>query len=655
MIAMLYDRSMEFGVSRIMGRIYQFLSRKSVLTRFGAILACFVVVAVLMSGTHVYADQPYNSGNYGDCAYSKGCDPTVPPTTVVPVPPSTQNPQAGRAFSVNIINTQVFNGKNYDVVATPNFPADQINSVEFYVGDQLVGMVTEPDNGAYVISWQLPKDGDYTVKVLMHLKDGSTITKEFSVIVSQKSESTGTAQDSGQSPNGDSTGSSSFLFGIFSPINTFLQNIVQVTPKAVAYALPYMFFVLLGILLIVLVYQTRNQLHYIGVLLKLLERDKQLADEKANFIMLASHYIRTPLTILAGTIDLALMDHADDPLLQQSKISVNELHVKAEQILNDVQQNKDLLNIKKPDIGRMRTRLYRSWSLILPIVLSATLVIGINVLYISARRINLVIPSIIMQIVIFVVLSGILVVLLQRHQQRRDEYRRVKQQRDYEEALDKARNEFIRLSAEELTPRVRGVKANFEESTILQTSPQINDAITQLEGLIYRFVLVTELEHGKIAKSLSEFDIMPTTKQVMDEFDTTISVKKLQVLERLSGLQLHQSRALLQYVVRMLMDNAIKFSPQDGKVLVATAPHGRQKASIIIRNSGQPIEKEKLERLFQPFSRNQSAQVFNEGGVGLSLYLARLIMRYLGGDVDLESDAVKTTTAKVTLPRSIKT
>lgn len=652
---MLYYGGMKVSVSGIGAVIQGFLQKKQRLGPFLAILTGFVLAAVVVTTSQAYADQPYNSGTYGDCAYSQGCDPP-PPTTVVPVPPSHENPQSGRAFSVNITEGQKFKGDSYDVVVTPNFSVDQIESVELYVNGQLVGTSNSADNGVFVVPWQLPKKGSYTVRVVIHLRDGGTIEKTFAVHVSGEADTTtkpGTS-NSATNPLVQSVEGQSFLRRLFHPVATLLQKIANATPRPLAYAMPYVVLVLLGALLLTLLYQTRNQLLYIAALLKLLERDKQLADEKANFIMLASHYIRTPLTVLSGTIDLALMDHSDDSLLAESKTAVDTLHARAEQILNDVEHDKDLQNITAPDIGLARSRLYHSFSLLSPIVLSALLIVAMNALYLSARRIELVVPNIVAQLLLFVVLSVFLYSLIKRRAQQKEQRQRLEQQRDYEEALDHARNQFIDRSAQELTPLVNQLKTSFAASADLHESPPITTALGQLEVLLYRFVLVTELERGKIRRSLSAFDFASVASNTLAEFHDIITAKKLQVREQFSGLELQQSQLLLQYVLRIVLDNAVKFSPETGRVTVSTAAQGRKGAAFTVRNPGQVIDPAALERLFRPFSRNGSAEVFNEGGAGLSLYLARLIMRYLGGDVELTAETAKATTARVSLPRIIE-
>lgn len=610
--------------------------------REGRILAAVAITfaTLLLIMPQAFAAQPYNSGAYGECTYSLGCDPAInPPPTIVEVRPSPQNPKTGRAFSVNLHDGQQFKGSSYDVVVTPNFAVDQIKSVELYLNGKLVASSSSPQNSLFVLNWIIPKAGSYDLRVVINLEDGSVSARKFAVgVTSEKDLSPANVR-----PN-------SWLSD--SNTGSWLHNLANSTPRPLAYAMPYIFFMLMAFLLLVLLYQTRNQLVHIKALLALLERDKQLADEKANFIMLSSHYVRTPLTILAGAIELAMSSSPNDPSLLSSKQLVEGLHRQAEDILSQIQSNKDLIDIKQPDIANIRAKLYRSWALILPILLSALLVVGSNWLFISAHRINLVIPSLLLQFVLFLVLALFLASMLQRRHQQHDESLRLGRQRDYEEVLDKTRNQFIKLSADNLAPKVSQVKASFEQSNVLKTSPQIISAIGQLESLINRFVLVTQLERGKIDSSLSKFDIRPTLQQTISEFEPSIDAKKLKLYKKLTGLQLHQAKGLLQYVTGTLLDNAVKFSPDNGRVLVASAARGRKGAIVTIRNQGPPIDPAILDRLFQPFSRSQSAEIANQSGAGLSLYLSRLIMRYLGGDVGLESDAIKTITAKLTFPRN---
>lgn len=196
------------------------------------------------------------------------------------------------------------------------------------------------------------------------------------------------------------------------------------------------------------------------------------------------------------------------------------------------------------------------------------------------------------------------------------------------------------------------VKNSFEQSPSLQTNPEINHAINQLESLVSRFILVTQLERGKIETSLNNFDVADITNEVTAELQAAADSKQLKIDKQLKPIKVTQSQDLLKYVVRILYDNAVKFTPAEGKISVESAKQGKQKVSITFKNSGQAIEKSKLEHLFKPFSRAKSAEVFNEGGAGLSLYLARLIMRYLNGDVELSSDSAKTTTAKIYLAQN---
>jgi signal transduction histidine kinase len=56
-----------------------------------------------------------------------------------------------------------------------------------------------------------------------------------------------------------------------------------------------------------------------------------------------------------------------------------------------------------------------------------------------------------------------------------------------------------------------------------------------------------------------------------------------------------------------------------------------------VADNGQGIPTDKLNSLFQPFSKAEGAEVFTHEGMGFSLYLNKLIMMYLGGTIGIES------------------
>lgn len=613
----------------------------------------FTIIASLFAifSTQVQAQQAYGDGRYGECAYAQGCEtPTVPPSTIVPVPPSPENPQAGRAFSANIVDGQVFREATYGIYVTPNFPSEQIDRVVLLQDGVVVGEAREITGESYHIDWDVPEEGSYAISILVYLKDGEVIRRDFTV------STVGASEEGGETgpmltediPGGDIAAGGSWLSGAVNAVKTFFEKVIAATPTAVAYGIPYLFLSILAGIAGLLLLQTRNQFAHIVALLRLLEKDKLLAEEKTTFIMLVSHHLRTPLTILRNSLDLYASENSADTNVKVAQEGVAALQQKSEAILKSIAENKHLRDIKMPNIVQIRQKLYYSWQVIVPALLSVVVIVILNVMYLTAEKTRLIVPNLLLQAVILaaVIVAGY--ALFRRYQQRQKEVMHTARQREYEEALDKARNKFILRVVKEITPILVTTKEACEKLTAKEEVSGIKEAFMRLDTMISRFVLAAELERGKIAASASLFDIEPVAEKVVSAAESQQLAKNLTVKTRLQPTMVETNEFLLRYVLTALYDNAIRYA-DEGTAIKADLSDDAQYRTFVIENQGKGIPEDKLALLFKPFSTSEGVEVFNNTSMGLNLYLSRLIMRYLNGDIRLQSKPGETTTAIVTI------
>jgi signal transduction histidine kinase len=107
---------------------------------------------------------------------------------------------------------------------------------------------------------------------------------------------------------------------------------------------------------------------------------------------------------------------------------------------------------------------------------------------------------------------------------------------------------------------------------------------------------------------------------------------------------------VLKTVLRNLLDNAAKYGGADQPVRVTVARQGDW-AAIEVRDQGIGLAAEEREKIFEKFYRVGEEMVRQTEGTGLGLYLARELIRQLGGDITAESPGVgKGTSFRVTLP-----
>jgi two-component system phosphate regulon sensor histidine kinase PhoR len=107
----------------------------------------------------------------------------------------------------------------------------------------------------------------------------------------------------------------------------------------------------------------------------------------------------------------------------------------------------------------------------------------------------------------------------------------------------------------------------------------------------------------------------------------------------------------LRQVLINLVDNAIKYTPAGGRVVVRTAPvDGGQTTEIAIVDSGIGIPVQDLPRLTERFFRVDKARSRALGGTGLGLAIVKHIVQAHGGRLDITSAVGQGTTVRVALP-----
>ena len=94
----------------------------------------------------------------------------------------------------------------------------------------------------------------------------------------------------------------------------------------------------------------------------------------------------------------------------------------------------------------------------------------------------------------------------------------------------------------------------------------------------------------------------------------------------------------LEQVLSNLIGNALKFTPQGGKVSIATRNEASGKLVVEVSDTGIGIPAEALSRIFSPFEQGDSSIHQRFGGLGLGLSIARTLMKAHGGTLEVESE-----------------
>jgi signal transduction histidine kinase len=109
---------------------------------------------------------------------------------------------------------------------------------------------------------------------------------------------------------------------------------------------------------------------------------------------------------------------------------------------------------------------------------------------------------------------------------------------------------------------------------------------------------------------------------------------------------------LISQVVLNLLSNAIKFTPEAGRVSIALHADSREGILIEVSDTGIGIAAENIDRVMRPFEQVESSFARVHDGTGLGLPLSLKLTQLHGGELTLESELGRGTTARVHLPAS---
>lgn len=122
------------------------------------------------------------------------------------------------------------------------------------------------------------------------------------------------------------------------------------------------------------------------------------------------------------------------------------------------------------------------------------------------------------------------------------------------------------------------------------------------------------------------------------------------LLTPLEHTTIEADRGMVKQVLRILCDNAMKYTPKGGTITmgVQSYPGG---CTLILSDTGPGISREELPKVFDRFYRSDSARKAESGGHGLGLSIARIIVVAHGGKIRVRSKVGEGTTFAVVLPQ----
>jgi signal transduction histidine kinase len=172
----------------------------------------------------------------------------------------------------------------------------------------------------------------------------------------------------------------------------------------------------------------------------------------------------------------------------------------------------------------------------------------------------------------------------------------------------------------------------------------------RLLALVNDLLFAARLQAGKLQLDRERLDVAGIVRQSVLEARPRAEAKAITLsLEEETVPPAAADRGRMFQLLDNLISNAIKFTPEDGRVDVRVGPHDGG-IRIEVADSGIGIPESERARLFDRFFRASTAVQRQIPGTGLGLYIARAIVEAHGGAIDVRSDEGSGTTFCVDLP-----
>ena len=200
---------------------------------------------------------------------------------------------------------------------------------------------------------------------------------------------------------------------------------------------------------------------------------------------------------------------------------------------------------------------------------------------------------------------------------------------------------FVSDASHELKTPLAVISANAEvlEQEIGENEylGYIRSEVRRTDTLVRNLLTLARLDRNEAAAEMKPFDLGRALLDVTLPFESTVfEAGKTLEIQIPEGIEYTGNEEMIKQLAVILLSNALKYSDPGGKIIISLKAKGRQR-EISVFNTGEPIDPEDRERIFDRFWRADPAHGRETGGHGLGLAIARSVVDAHRGKITVES------------------
>lgn len=216
--------------------------------------------------------------------------------------------------------------------------------------------------------------------------------------------------------------------------------------------------------------------------------------------------------------------------------------------------------------------------------------------------------------------------------------------------LERSKDEFFSIASHELRTPLTAIRGNtallkqyyadkLDDSNFSEMVGDIHEASVRLIEIVNDFLSVSRLEQGKMKFDILRVDLARSIIEVIEELKNQANEKNIYLkFEIGSAVWVMADKNKLKEVLVNLIGNAIKFTDSGG-ISVEVNEVGQDQVKAVVSDTGMGIPFAQRGLLFRKFQQAGQNIVTRDAtrGTGLGLYISKLLVEGMGGQIKLES------------------